>query len=67
MVEEVDDPEKSRVGLCYRCVHSKVITSDRGSRFYFCQLSAKYPETFPKYPRLPVLDCPGYERIASVG
>jgi len=34
--------------------------SDRGSVFYLCQRSATNP-AFPKYPRLPVLHCRGYE------
>src|SRR5581483_8572823 len=67
MEQEDTNSQESRVGLCHRCVHSKVITSDRGSRFYFCQLSANYPETFPKYPRLPVLECSGYEPTDSSG
>jgi hypothetical protein len=29
--------------------------------FYLCQLS-KVDPSFPKYPRLPVLKCSGYER-----
>jgi len=36
------------------------IHSDRGSTFYMCQLSATDPR-FPKYPRLPVLQCLGYQ------
>jgi hypothetical protein len=36
------------------------IHSDRGSTFYMCQLSAT-DARFPKYPRLPVLQCLGYE------
>ena len=34
--------------------------SDREAIFYRCSLSATDPQ-FPKYPRLPVLNCPGYE------
>jgi hypothetical protein len=37
-----------------------MITSDKGSRFYMCLLSATDPR-FPKYPRLPVLRCSGYQ------
>jgi hypothetical protein len=36
------------------------VTSDRGSVFYLCQLSKDDP-SFPKYPKLPVLKCRGYE------
>jgi hypothetical protein len=35
--------------------------SDRGSVFYLCQLSAT-DARFPKYPRLPVLQCSGYQK-----
>jgi hypothetical protein len=47
-------------GLCANCLHVRVIRSDRGATFYLCQLSATDPR-FPKYPRLPVLSCSGYE------
>jgi hypothetical protein len=50
------------VGLCATCQHMRQRTSDRGSVFYQCQLSASDPG-FPKYPRLPVLQCRGYERV----
>jgi hypothetical protein len=50
-------------GLCARCVHCKVIQSDRGSIFYQCLRSFTQPE-FPKYPRLPVYACRGYESLA---
>jgi hypothetical protein len=38
------------------------IVSDRDSTFYLCQLSKTDPR-FPKYPRLPVMECEGYERL----
>lgn len=47
-------------GLCARCTHAQVITSSRGSTFYLCRLSAVDPR-FPKYPRLPVIACSGFE------
>jgi hypothetical protein len=40
-------------------LHMREIHSDRGSTFYMCQLSAT-DARFPKYPRLPVLQCLGY-------
>ncbi len=36
------------------------VTSDRGATFYRCALSDTDPR-FPRYPRLPVLECAGYE------
>ena len=50
-----------RVGLCASCKHVRRITSDHGSVFYLCMLSAVDPR-FPKYPRLPVFSCSGYEK-----
>lgn len=46
-------------GLCDSCVHRRVITSDRGSVFYLCELS-RTDARFAKYPRLPVLKCSGH-------
>jgi hypothetical protein len=51
--------EQSHAGLCGDCTHSRAIRSGRGSIFYLCSLSASDP-AFPKYPRLPVLECDGY-------
>ena len=36
------------------------IISDRGSQFVLCEKSKTDPN-FPRYPRLPVLACTGYE------
>jgi hypothetical protein len=51
--------ERSRAGLCADCVHARKIKSDRGSGFYLCELS-RSDASFPKYPRLPVVECRGY-------
>ena len=48
-------------GLCDTCVHQKLIRNSRGSTFSMCLRHRSEPERFPKYPRLPVLACPGYE------
>ena len=47
-------------GLCATCLHAQLIESSKGSVFLLCQLS-KTDSRFPKYPRLPVLSCAGYE------
>jgi hypothetical protein len=57
-----ESPEQklsTSLGLCANCIHARLVTSDRGSQFLFCQLSQSNPQ-FPKYPRLPVLRCSGY-------
>jgi hypothetical protein len=48
-------------GLCADCRHARPVTSGRGSTFWRCGLSDTDP-SFPKYPRLPVLACPGFAR-----
>jgi len=47
-------------GLCARCAHARVLANRRGSRFYLCRRSAEDP-AYARFPRLPVLSCPGYE------
>jgi hypothetical protein len=51
--------QESAAGLCARCVHTQIVTSARGSRFYLCRLSLT-DARFPRYPPLPVLECAGF-------
>ena len=53
---------RDAVGLCADCRFRRLIESDRGSTFYLCEKSTS-DARFPKYPRLPVLQCAGYERL----
>lgn len=48
-------------GLCDSCAHQKLIANTRGSVFSMC-LRARTDERYPKYPRIPVGACPGWER-----
>ncbi len=48
-------------GLCDSCVHQRVVRNTRGSSFSLCERSRTDPD-YPKYPRVPVLSCPGHER-----
>ena len=50
-----------KAGLCDSCVHQKLIRNTRGSTFSLCERSRTQPE-FPRYPRLPVIECSGYEQ-----
>ncbi|HXD96295.1 MAG TPA: hypothetical protein VN646_07115 [Candidatus Acidoferrum sp.] len=47
------------VGLCASCAHARAVVSGRGATFWLCGLSAVDARS-PKYPRLPVLRCPGF-------
>jgi hypothetical protein len=53
-----------RAGLCDTCRHQKLIHNTRGSTFSMCERS-KTDERYPKYPRLPVVECAGWERRAE--
>jgi len=61
-VEPFKQSEEERAGLCATCRHSKQNRSDRGSVFTYCRKSETDP-SFPKYPPLPVLSCPGHEPV----
>ncbi len=50
-------------GLCGRCRHARVVKTRRGSRFYLCRLS-ETDDRFSRYPRLPVLRCPGFQEAS---
>jgi len=52
--------DSTLAGLCATCKYAAAIQSDRGSIFLRCALSFKDPR-FAKYPRLPVLNCKGWE------
>lgn len=47
-------------GLCASCQHQQIVRNTRGSTFSLCLRSREDP-SYPRYPRLPVLQCPGYE------
>lgn len=47
-------------GLCATCRFRKEIRNTRGSSFSLCLRSREDP-AYPRYPRLPVLSCGGYE------
>lgn len=57
--EPANTKSDSALGLCANCLHARVIASAKGSQFLLCQLSQS-DSRFPKYPRLPVLQCPGH-------
>jgi len=53
-----------RFGLCDSCVHQRIVRNTRGSVFSLCRRSRDEPE-FPRYPRVPVLECRGHESHAG--
>ena len=61
LLPEVKALPAVRAGLCDSCKHQKIVKSGRGSVFSMC-LRHRTDDRFPKYPRIPVESCPGYER-----
>ncbi len=53
-------PTAMDAGQCGRCRHVRIIRNGR-SDFFLCQRSSD-DDSFCRYPRLPVNDCPGYEQ-----
>ena len=47
-------------GLCATCQHQQIVRNTRGSSFSLCRRSKTEPE-YPRYPRLPVVECRGWE------
>lgn len=54
------DTRSMEFGLCAACAHQQIVRNTRGSVFSLCRRSREDPE-FPRYPRIPVRDCRGYE------
>jgi hypothetical protein len=48
-------------GLCDHCRHARRVVSARGSTFTLCERAAT-DARYPRYPRLPVQACSGFER-----
>ena len=55
-----DRPAPPQPGLCQACVYAREIISAKGSRFLYCSRAEEDGQHYAKYPRLPVLECPGY-------
>jgi len=51
--------------LCDSCEHCRMIRSDRGSIFLLCE-RALTDASFAKYPRLPVVECRGFEERSHI-
>jgi hypothetical protein len=58
---EVDN---NAIGLCADCIHHTEQVSSKGSVFIRCLLAETDPR-YTKYPRLPVIECTGFELKAE--
>jgi hypothetical protein len=61
-----DHPCMAAFGLCDTCRQQRLVRTGRGSVFTMCLKSREDP-AFPKYPRVPVKACAGYEKRAAEG
>lgn len=52
---------RAGAGLCGQCVYAVVRPTRRGTTYLRCGL-ARADSRFPKYPRLPISACDGYEQ-----
>ena len=55
-----------RAGLCPSCLHARIVTSKRGSRFLLCA-RAKDDPAYPKSPPQPLPTCPGFDQRPPSG
>ena len=55
---------ETRRGLCERCAWAQAVATARGSVFVRCGRS-DFDTRFPRYPRLPVLECAGFQARAT--
>lgn len=51
-------------GLCWTCRHSRFNETRRGTAYVRCTRAA-WDARMPRYPRLPVVVCAGYEQRAA--
>jgi hypothetical protein len=51
---------RAAAGLCDHCLHQRLVPNTRGSVFSLCERS-RSDRRFARYPRIPVLSCPGFE------
>jgi hypothetical protein len=61
----MDGVSRQPAGLCNTCCHQQLVPNTRGSVFSLCRRARVEPERFPRYPRLPVTRCAGYEARAE--
>ena len=59
-------PHGIGAGLCDTCAYQQIVRNTRGSSFSLCRRSRDEP-AYPRYPRVPVLACPGHSPAGESG
>lgn len=62
--QDKDAQQHQQVGLCIDCTYTHQVVSTKGSQFFYCR-RAETDSHYTKYPRLPVVACPGYQRCSE--
>ena len=66
MADQSSDSARRKLGaapgLCGTCVHAKLNETHRGTAYLRCTRAA-WDARLPRYPRLPVTTCPGFEAL----
>lgn len=57
---EPEQPSPLDAGLCAACRHAMLRPTARGTTYLRCAVASS-DARFPKYPRLPVRTCAGYQ------
>jgi len=60
MADPPPAPAPPPAGLCNACIYQQLVPNRRGSVFSLCRRS-KSDASFPRYPRIPVTECRGFE------
>ena len=55
----------AEAGLCAACRHAKLNETRKGTAYLRCTRAAWDPR-LPRYPRLPVSDCPGFDPVVTL-
>jgi hypothetical protein len=55
---------RDTAGLCATCRHMRRVSSRRGSVFFLCE-RANSDSRYARYPKLPVVRCPGFELAST--
>jgi hypothetical protein len=58
--------DRPPAGLCNSCKWQRLVRTTRGSVFSLCERHRSDPR-YAKYPPIPVLACPGFERLPADG
>lgn len=60
--QKPESKPKINPGLCGTCASMRDVVNENGHHYFLCNLS-KMDVRYPKYPKLPMVNCDGYKKI----